>query len=356
MRIAIVNDLALAQAVLRRLVESVPGYRVAWTAADGAEAVRKCAADVPDAILMDLVMPMLDGAEATRRIMATTPCPILIVTASVGANYGKVYEALGAGGLDAVKTPTIAGQTLQGAQPILDRLTLLAQAKSLKSSPHPFPSPPGGEGQGVRGVAVKPTRPPPRAEFVDTQLPCLLAIGASTGGPDALVQVLAALAPAPPGPVVIVQHIAADFAAGFAQWLHSRTRLPVSVARPGDTPKIGNIYVAGTNDHLALRPNRQFAYTVDPQSYPYRPSVDVFFDSLTGNWPRPGIAVLLTGMGSDGAQGLANVKRLGWHTITQDKESCVVYGMPRAAAEANAAVEILPLSRIGSAIIRRFRA
>src|SRR6185295_12416735 len=106
MRIEIVNDLALERAVLRRLVESVPGYAVAWTAVDGAVAVRLARADCPDAIFMDLLMPVLSGEEATRQIMAASPCPILIVTASLGANFGKVYEALGAGGLDAVKTPT----------------------------------------------------------------------------------------------------------------------------------------------------------------------------------------------------------------------------------------------------------
>src|SRR3954467_14700659 len=126
MRIAIVNDLALARAVLRRLVESVPGNAVAWTAADGAEAVRMAAADRPDAILMDLVMPVMDGAEATRRIMAVSPCPILVVTASVGANFGKVYEALGAGGLDAVKTPTFGpGGSVQDGEAILERLAKL---------------------------------------------------------------------------------------------------------------------------------------------------------------------------------------------------------------------------------------
>src|SRR4051812_15322695 len=128
MRIAIVNDLALAREVLRRLVESVPTYTVAWTAADGAEAVRRAAADRPDAILMDLVMPVLDGAEATRQIMATAPCPILIVTASLGANFGRVYEALGAGGLDAVRTPTFgAGGQIIGGAALLDRLAQLAR-------------------------------------------------------------------------------------------------------------------------------------------------------------------------------------------------------------------------------------
>src|SRR4051812_1578520 len=134
MRIAIVNDLALAQAVLRRVVESTPSHRVAWTALDGAEAVRKAAADLPDGILMDLLMPVMDGGEATRRIMAETPCPILIVTASVGANFAKVYEALGAGGLDAIKTPTFAADgTVRGGQQLLDRLALLSQARAKTS-------------------------------------------------------------------------------------------------------------------------------------------------------------------------------------------------------------------------------
>jgi len=112
MRVAIVNDLALAQAVLRRVVESVPGYSVAWTAADGAEAVRKAAADRPDVVLMDMVMPVMDGVEATRRIMAASPCPVLIVTASLGANFGKVYEALGAMIRRVASTPSITGITM----------------------------------------------------------------------------------------------------------------------------------------------------------------------------------------------------------------------------------------------------
>src|SRR5262245_879189 len=149
MRIAIVNDLALAQAVLRRLVESIPGYTVAWTAADGAEAVRKAAADRPDVILMDLIMPVMDGAEATRRIMASSPCPILVVTASVGGNFGKVYEALGAGGLDAVKTPVLGpGGQLEGGSAILERLTKLERATAV------LPPSPGlaGDGPGVSGA------------------------------------------------------------------------------------------------------------------------------------------------------------------------------------------------------------
>ena len=340
MRIAIVNDLSLAQAVLIRLIESVPGYSVAWTAKDGAEAVRCAAADVPDAILMDLLMPVMDGAEATRRIMASSPCPILVVTSTVSGNYGKVYEALGAGGLDATETPTFGpGNKVQGGQPILHRLALLAKAK----------------GATPKGIAEHVIAAAPSAPDTFPRAAPLVAIGASTGGPEAIAQVLSAMAPTLPGPVVVIQHIAANFAGGLATWLQSRTGLLVAAAQEGTEPVAGRVYLAASNDHLVLRPNRRFAYTVDPQDYPYRPSVNVFFQSLAVSWPRPGIAVLLTGMGTDGAVGLARLKNAGWHTIAQDKSSCVVYGMPRAAEEMGAAVEVLSLAQIGNTLKDRLR-
>lgn len=337
MRIAIVNDLALARAVLRRVVESVPGYTIAWTAADGAEAVRLAAADRPDVILMDLLMPVMDGATATRKIMAASPCPVLVVTASVGANFGKVYEALGAGGLDAVKTPTFNPDgTVKGGDALLTRLAKLAQ-----TSASPSPPPAAPHRLGDTGVFT-----------VDQALPPMLAIGASTGGPEAIAQVLAALKPSPPGPVVVIQHIAADFSAGLAAWLHERTGLPVQLARPGMTIAAGHVFVAGSDDHLMLASDRRFAYTPEPRDNPFRPNVDVFFESAARLWPRPGVAVLLTGMGSDGARGLAKLRQRGWHTIAQDQATSVVYGMPRAAAELNAAVEVLPLPQIGPAAAR----
>ena len=346
MRIAIVNDLALAQAVLRKLVESVPGYHVAWTAADGAEAVRQAAADRPDVILMDLIMPVMDGAEATRRIMVASPCPILVVTASVGTNFGKVYEALGAGGLDAVKTPTFGpGGSVQGGEAILERMAKLERAARGASSIY-SPPPVGVDGN----VALLPAGQ--RGEGTPS-LPPFLAIGASTGGPEAIAQVLAALAPPPPGPVVVVQHIAADFAAGFASWVQSRTGLPTQLIRYGATPVAGQVYVVGSDDHVILQPDRTFAHTPEPRAYPFRPSVDRFFESLALAWPRPGVAVLLTGMGSDGARGLGRLKELGWHTIAQDQATSVVYGMPRAAAERNSATQILPLPQIGPAVRAR---
>ncbi len=114
--------------------------------------------------------------------------------------------------------------------------------------------------------------------------------------------------------------------------------------------------MAGSDDHLTLGPDRRFAYTAEPRDYPYRPSVGVFFASLAAHWPGPGVAALLTGMGNDGARGLAELKALGWHTVAQDRATSVVYGMPKAAAELNAAAEVLPLPQIGPAVRARLAA
>ena len=140
------------------------------------------------------------------------------------------------------------------------------------------------------------------------------------------------------------------FAAGFAAWLQSRTGLPTTSAVEGMPLVAGHVYVAKSNDHLIVRPDRTLAYTPEPKNYVYRPSVDVLFESLVSSWPRVGVAVLLTGMGSDGARGLAMLRQNGWHTIAQDQSTSVVYGMPKAAAEMKAATHILPLREIGQAV------
>jgi two-component system, chemotaxis family, response regulator WspF len=333
MRVAIVNDLALAREVLRRLVLSVPGYTIAWTAGDGSEAVRKAAADPPDVILMDLVMPVLDGVEATRRIMAERPCPILLVTSSVTGNFSQVYEAMGHGGLDAVNTPTLDREgRVRDGEGLLARLANLANAGRVPAAASV--TPPcvvGPKGQG----------------------PPLVALGASTGGPEALARIVEAFPGDFPAGVVIVQHIGADFAPSLVQWLQQRARLPVRLACGGDAPVAGEILVGGRNDHLIFGRDRLLHYTSDPEDYPYRPSVDVLFCSLAAHCPRGGVAALLTGMGADGARGLLALRQCGWFTLAQDQASSVVYGMPQAAAQLGAACQVLSLSRLAPAILAR---
>lgn len=331
MRIAIVNDLLMAVEVLRRVLNSVPTYEVAWIAYNGAEAVEKCAHDRPDLILMDLIMPVMDGVQATCAIMRESPCAILVVTASVRGNAAKVFEAMGCGALDATGTPVLGPEgKIEGGAELLKKIATIGKLI----------------GKPVAGVRVAPSKIMPRGT------PRLVAIGSSTGGPKALAAILAKL----PGDLraasVIVQHVDVQFAGGLAEWLNEQTHLSVSVAAGGQTLREGMVYVAGTNDHLIVGQDLALHYTPEPRDYPYRPSVDTFFFSVAKHWPNKSVAVLLTGMGKDGAKGLLTLRRAGWHTIAQDEASSVVYGMPKAAAEMGAATEILPLEDIGESIIR----
>lgn len=323
MRIAIVNDLPMAVALLRRVLESLPECEVAWAAADGAEGIDKCARDLPDLILMDLIMPGVNGVEATRRIMKNTPCAILIVTASVTGNAAMVFEAMGHGALDVVALPRSA----DGGADLLRKIERIGT---------------------LIGCAARSN---PKLAVPARELPRIVAIGASTGGPRALATILRALPASLAAAVTIVQHVDAQFAGDLVQWLGEQTELPVSLAREGMRPEKGSVFVAGTNDHLVLGADFAFHYTAEPADYPYRPSVDEFFLSLSAHWKRPGMAALLTGMGRDGARGLLVLRKTGWHTVAQDEKTSVVYGMPRAAVETGAAADVLPLSEIGASIL-----
>lgn len=320
MRIAIVNDMVMAREVLKRVVATVPEYETAWVANDGEEAVKKCAMDRPDLILMDLIMPVMDGAEATRQIMAETPCVILVVTATVDGNSGKVFEAMGHGALDAVNTPVIGSDgNVAGAEELLEKIHRLERLVKIQSF-------------------IKP--PPPKEETATpppTTAPKLVVLGASTGGPNVLATILSKLSVEFNGAVVVVQHVDKQFAPGMATWLGGQCPFPTRLAKPGDHPERRTVLLSGTNDHLVMRRDRSLVYSEDPKELPFRPSVDVFFESVAEHWPRPGTAILLTGMGNDGARGLLALRRAGWKTIAQSKESCVVYGMPKAAAEIGAA-------------------
>jgi two-component system response regulator WspF len=326
MRIAIANAQPAAVETLRRIVAALPGHVLAWTAADGREALEKSRRDRPDLILMDLDLPGLDGVQATGRIMAEAPCAILIVAEQVEHNAAKVFEAMGRGALDAVATP------LPG--PEGDR----ALRKKIATLEKLLPKPGAAPRAGAPAPGAKDAAPP------------LVAIGASTGGPRALGVLLSTLPADLGAALVIVQHVDAHFAPGLAEWLDAQTPLTVEAAREGARPEAGKALLAVTNDHLVLGADLALHYTPEPRDYPYRPSVNAFFTSLVRHWPRRDVAVLLTGMGRDGAQGLAALRQAGWHTIAQDEQSSVVYGMPAAAADLDAVVEILPLKEIAGAI------
>jgi len=183
----------------------------------------------------------------------------------------------------------------------------------------------------------------------------MIGIGASAGGPAALATILRGLPADFPAAIVIVQHIDPQMALGMADWLASQGALPVRVADEGDRPAPGVVLLASTTDHLVLKSPERVGYTREPKDYAYRPSVDAFFESITRHWQGPAIGVLLSGMGGDGAKGLKALREQGRYTIAQDQLTSAVYGMPKAAAKLDAAVDILPVERIAPALIAGLR-
>jgi two-component system response regulator WspF len=339
MRIAIVNDMQMAIEALRRVLITVPDYEIAWIARDGLEAVVKCTADTPDVILMDLFMPRMGGVEATRRIMNESPCAIVMVTTTVNGNSSGVFEAMGYGALDAVNTPILGSRenySEDGAQ-LLAKVATIRKllGKSLKSTSQ-------------KSAAILPPKP----AFRSRSVPPLVVIGASTGGPKAVATILSQLPANFNAAIVVVQHVDVQFAPSLISWLNQQTPLTVELAQTGCPLTVGKVAIAGSNDHLILNSNLTFNYTPDPINTPYRPSVNTFFSSVAANYPGQGVGILLTGMGKDGGDGMSLLRAAGWHTIAQNKATCVVYGMPKAAVDLGAAVEVLPLEAIAPACIR----
>jgi len=332
-RIAIVNDMVLIVESLREIVLSVADHEIAWVARNGAEAVEKCAADTPDLILMDLIMPVMDGVEATRQIMNRSPCPILVVTATMDGNTAKVFEAMGFGALDATNIPVLGNgpASEQEVGALLKKIEMIGKLNR-QSSLSPL--------QRACRPALRNSVPP------------LIVIGSSTGGPKALAEMLSCLPKELGAGIVIAQHVDCEFSGDLADWLNAQTDLTVRLVSEGRRPASGNVFLAGSNDHLIFSPDLTLVYTTEPVNIPFRPSVDVFFKSVARLWPSKGVGVLLTGMGRDGAEGLSALRQAGWYTIAQDEATSVIYGMPKAAKELGAADDILPIGEVAPALLR----
>ena len=337
-RIGIANDVRLATEVLRRVVEGDSRLSVAWTAIDGAEALRLCGEQPVDLVLMDLKMPNMDGVEATRRIMATCPCPILIVTSTIDGHLDMVYEALGFGALDVTTTPVVGDKRVADSGQALQR-KIHALCKDHGAELHP-----------TKSLAANV----PAHCKIDKAGPSLILIGASTGGPAVIMDMLTALPANFPAAIIIAQHIDPEFVKGLAEWFGSHSRNPVKLAEAGERILVGNVYIAGSDRNLIMSAPDRLDYTDEPKGSFYKPCINALFASAASQCGKNSAAVLLTGMGSDGAEGLLALKRAGIATAAQDEQSCVVYGMPRAAAALGAAALIATPGDISDFLIHKF--
>ena len=337
-RVLLADDSLLVRQMLKDMLQAGDDIRVVGEACDGREAVEMAQTLHPDLVIMDLLMPVLDGLDAIEEIMALCPAPVLVLSAAVEASeVDRAFIAIKRGALDVMEKPRLDGAggldgfaaTLREKVLFLSRIRVIRHPRRKLRQGEPLAPLPAGCGHN------------------------LLAIGASTGGPKAVMRLLKALPADFPGAVFVVQHIAQGFAAGFANWLDRECALPVRLARDGASFRIGEALVAPDGSHLTVVDGVIRLHDA-PAVNCCRPSIDVFFDSLARQRCDQVVAVLLTGMGRDGAQGMLHIREAGGTTIVQDEPSCAVFGMPKAAITLDAAGQVVPLDLIPAALEKLF--
>jgi len=338
-RVLVVEDSATVRQRLLDVLASDADLEVVGVAEDGKQAIELCQARRPDVITMDMMLPVMSGLAATEFIMAYCPTPILIVSSSVNrGELFKTYEALAAGALDVLEKPDGAEAEGVWERNFLKTVKLIARVRVIT---HP-------RGR-LSPRHARPVVPPPVVDLAARIR--VVAIGASTGGPGAIVDILQAIPHDFDIPIVFVLHINVLFGAAFAEWLDGQSSHRVAYARDGESFEraAGKVVMAPPDGHLIVRGGR-FHITHAPERHSCRPSVDVLFESVAEEFGASAAAFLLTGMGRDGASGLLDIRNVGGFTVAQDQASSVVYGMPQQAAALNAATRILPLAEIGPLI------
>ena len=342
-RVLVVDDSALVRESLAALLGAEVDL-VVITASDPLIAMRKMAEAPPDVIILDLRLPRMDGITFLRKLMAEGPVPVVVCSAYADATGAEGIEALRAGAVAIIEKPTFGVREFleEAARGLVETVRAAAQSRP----------------RSARRIPIKPPAAPPRAPVprapVPRAWPPIVAIGASTGGTEALATVFEGLPADAPG-MVVVQHIPARFSRALAQSLDRAGPVRVREAASGDEVRSGVALLAPGDRHVRVR-RRGGGYFVElDDSAPvsrHRPSVDVLFLSVAAEAAANGVGVLLTGMGEDGADGLLAIKRAGGLTFAQDEESCVVFGMPRAAIERGAASRVLSVGAMATAIAR----
>ncbi len=348
--VLVVDDSAVVRQVVSGVLSQEPGIRVA-VAADPLIAMDKMKADRPDVILLDLEMPRMDGLTFLRKIMAEEPLPVVICSALATPGSESALQALEDGAVEIIAKPSadVKNFLYESAILLVDAVRSAAQARLRRRKPVPLPVEPR-----YSADAVLPSRKTPALRVTTDKV---VVVGASTGGTEAIQELLAAMPPDAPA-MVIVQHMPEIFTAGFARRLNSLCQIEVKEAVHGDRVLQGRALIAPGNRHTLLRRSGGH-YIVDVTDGPlvsrHRPSVDVLFRSAAQAAGPNGIGAILTGMGDDGAAGMLEMRDAGAWTIAQDEASCVVFGMPKEAIARGAVEEICPISRLSNAVLERVK-
>lgn len=379
-RVVVVDDSALMRRIITELLEHDPMIRVVGTAGDGRAAIAMVQQLRPDVVTMDVRMPVMDGLATTEHLMAYCPTPILVLTASLASHDIDItFKMLGAGALEIFEKPSGANpQALERAgHALIRRIKLLARVKVVThlrgrrktNSPLEPLADPGRAQPAVLQplrpvgvpVAASRTRAPDSVRAPSTQRahvaqPAKLAffpiivIGASTGGPRVVHQILGGLPCNLLAAVVVVQHIAAGFSAGMVEWLAHASKMPISLAQEGQTIRPGEVLIAPDLRDLLIT-NEGTIHLSETPLLIQRPAIDITMQAAAEVFGARAIGVLLTGMGRDGAYGMLTIRRARGYTIAQDEASSAIFGMPRAAIQLDAIDEVLSPALIAARLV-----
>lgn len=352
-KVLVVDDSSFFRRQIQKLLEEDSELEVIGTANDGKEAIEKTLALKPDVITMDIEMPVLDGIKATKQIMQQRPTPILMFSSLSTEGAKATLDALDAGALDFIpkRFEDISKNLAEVKKILCDKVREIGKHRRF-NRPVSKALHPDTDRQAHTDVQ------PPKSvstSSAKTKKFNLLAIGTSTGGPIALQEVLVNLPESFPTPIILVQHMPGTFTPAFASRLNQLCKINVKEAEDGESIKAGTAYLAPGGKQMLLKRSGSNVKVVVVDSDPtltYKPSVDVTFKSIAEAYSDDVLAIILTGMGSDGCEGAKMLKQRGAHIWSQDKETCVVYGMPAAVADAGIVEKVLPLSSFSSHIIQ----